>query len=74
MLSTSLLSLADIMFILCLQLSLSITSNTRNSSANSTTDSVRNARSVVAELSLCFLAFAFGVLLGTCAFEVLNRY
>jgi hypothetical protein len=70
-LSTSLLSLANIMLLLSLQLCVSITSNTRNGALDGTSSTVCNTRAEVVELTLGFLAFAFGVLLGTCALKIL---
>jgi hypothetical protein len=70
-LSASLLSLADIMLLLSLDLSLAVTGNASNGALNSASGTVGDTRAEVVELTLGFLAFAFGVLLGTCALEVL---
>lgn len=70
-LRTPLLRLPNIMLLLRLQLCLPITRNTSNGTSNSTRDAVCDAGAEVVELALCFLAFAFGVLLGACALEIL---
>lgn len=74
MLRTPLLRLPHVMLLLSLQLSLTITRKTSDSSANSTSDAVRDAGAEIVELALGFLTFAFGVLLGTCFLEVLFAY
>jgi hypothetical protein len=70
-LSTSLLGLANIVLLLSLQLCVSVAGNTGNGTLDSASSTVCNTRAEVVELTLGFLAFAFGVLLGTCALEIL---
>lgn len=64
-LGSSLLSLADIMLLLSLQLSITVTSNACNSTLDGTSGTVGNTRAEVVELALSFLGLAFGVLLLT---------
>lgn len=73
MLRTTLLRLSNIMLLLCLQLRISITRDTSNSSTNNTRDAVRDARAKIGELPLSFLPLAFGILLCTSSFETLYQ-
>lgn len=65
------MGLANIMLLLSLQLRIPITSDTSGGAANSTSDTVCDARAEVVELALGFLGFAFSVLLGASTLEVL---
>ena len=69
MLRTTLLSLSNIMLLLCLHLRITVTSDTSNSSANGTRDTISDSRAQVGKLSFGFLALAFSVLAGTCLLE-----
>jgi hypothetical protein len=59
------------MLLLGLELSLAVTGNACNRTLNSTGGTVCDTRAEVVELTLGFLGFAFGVLLGTCTLEIL---
>lgn len=74
MLSTTLLSLPNIVLLLSLQLCVPIASDTSEGTTNCTRDTVCDAGAVVVKLTLGFLAFTFGVLLGSCALEILFEY
>jgi hypothetical protein len=71
MLCTALLCLADIMLLLSRSLGLAVTGQAGNGAADSSRDSVTDARGEVVDLALGFLRFAFGVLLLALALEVL---
>jgi hypothetical protein len=70
-LSTALTRLADIMLLLSLQLCVAVAGNACNDTLDGTGGTVGDARAEVVELTLGFLAFAFGILLGTSSLEVL---
>jgi hypothetical protein len=70
-LRSTLLCLPNIVSLLRLQLRVSVTSQTSNSTAQSTRGAVCNAGTEVIELALSFLAFAFCVLLSTCSLQIL---
>jgi hypothetical protein len=70
-LRTTLLCLSHVMLLLSTQLRLAVTRDTSYSTTKSARDAVGDAIAEVIELSLGFLAFAFSVLLGACALEVL---
>jgi hypothetical protein len=64
-LRTTLLRLANVVFILGSSLGLTVTSKTSGCAFNGTSDAVGNTTGEVVDLALGFLAFACGVLLLT---------
>jgi hypothetical protein len=71
-LGATLLSLADIMLLLSLQLCVTVTGKTCNGTLDGTSCTISDARAEVVELTLSLLGLAFGVLLGTRSLEVLS--
>lgn len=70
-LSTTLLALANIVFLLSINLSIAVTSDSSDGSSNSTTDSVADTRGQVVDLALSFLALAGSVLFLTFTLQAL---